>query len=115
MPALSRDQATEKPQQVLLVVEADPRPLESAEAIDPDVVRPVDQHVGHRRIGKQRLERAQPENLGDDLVLDVGPFARRQVGGAARAERLGQDPAHPGADLCRFLVGRPVLDLDVTQ
>ena len=68
-PAADRgDDLLDDPQQVPLVLEADRRRLQHAVALDEDLVVAVDQDVGDGRVLEQRLERAQAEQLVEDVA-----------------------------------------------
>ena len=71
-PADRRDDLVDDAQQVRLVLEAHAAGLEHAAALDIDAFVAVDQDVGDGRVLEQRLERAEPghlvEDLGDEVV-----------------------------------------------
>ncbi len=68
------------------------RAFEAAGTLDEDLGRAVHEHVGHRRIVEERLERTEAEELGAQLVRRrVG---ERSAGGAA--DPLAEERPPPG-------------------
>jgi hypothetical protein len=63
---------------VVVVLERDPGALQAAVPLHEHLRMAVDQDVVDGRIGQQRLERPQPEDLVDDLVGDEPALRRAQ-------------------------------------
>ena len=93
-----RDDAVDDVHQVRVVVEAHLGQLELAAALDVDLLRAVHEDVGYRRIGEQRLERAEAHHL----VLDP---ARHELP-LREAERRGFLEQQPGGDLADLVRAR---------
>ncbi len=69
-PASRGGQSLGKPTHGDIVGEADRRTLESATAIEPDLVGPIDEHVGDARQPEERLERSGARKLSQHIALE---------------------------------------------
>jgi hypothetical protein len=69
-PASRGGQSLGKPAHGDIVGEADRRTLESPPAIEPDLVGPIDEHVGDARQSEERLERSGAGKLSHDIALE---------------------------------------------
>ncbi len=90
---------------MILVLEADRRLLELAEALDIDLLVAVDQYVGDRIVLEQRLDRAEAEHLVQHVVDQL--LALRMVEGVALLVELLEDDV---ADLLLDLSSRHFLE-----
>ena len=101
-PAKGREPLGQAPDR-LLVGEADRGELEAGSAVEVDPLRAVDQYVGHVRRPQQRLERAGPDDVAAQRLVD------RQHGGVAdRTARLAQRLGDPVRGQLARAAGQPV-------
>ena len=73
-------------------MERDVGPFQPAAAFDVNGRRPVDQDVGDGRVAEQRLDRAQPERLVDQLVDQLLALVVREQVRAIAAQLFGAAP-----------------------
>ena len=93
-PAHAACDPLDDPRQVVGVAELDVALGQPAVPLDVDAVRPIDQHVGHGRVGHQRRQRSNAQRLLHQVVGQPLPLGLVQ-----RQVAVAQGPADELADV----------------
>ena len=114
------DDALDDLHHVLVVLERHVGELQLALALDVDLLRPVDHHLGEGLVAQERLERAEAQDLVGDLLEHADALGARE-GEALLVGDLAEEllDLAPDLDLVRQvelgvqLVDEPVLDAEL--